>query len=530
MKKFVSGVLALAIVFGASAAALPEDIFTSISASANDGMNNSGSYYGFTYYKYVNTGYIELTHYDEDADKIVTIPSVIDGCDTITLSAQLINYFNFKSPATAVKVGPNQEAFFSFNRHYFDQDCALYSYNTITDEIYPVIVPNGMTGWQVKNNIASLLDESGAGVAANHKNLIEICMPEKIGTLGNFSLFGLNNLVRVEFPKNCNITYDMLEESKLGFTLDTKNNGTKKITSFVISCYSGSGAEKYAKAHGFKCWLIDKAESSESTADDARIDIADMKISIPKNTYVCTGKQVKPAVTVKNGSEVLQEDVDYTIEYSPNLHIGLGVVTIKGMGDYSGSKSINFNIIPGNVTGFNAFAYSKSAVQLKWNTVKGAEGYIVYQYDDAAKTYKRIARISNPGTSEYFVWSLKSGTTYKYAIKAFGIAGSNKETLSAKFPVATVSTKLDTVNFTLTPSSKSVNINWKKVNGAKGYIVYYKTSKNGKWTKLTTTKGTSYTKTGLKSGKTYYFTVKAYRKVDGVQYNGGYTTKTAAAK
>ena len=448
----------------------------------------------------------------------------------ITLSSKLINYFNFKSPAVAVKVGPDQADFYSYGRHYYAMDGVLYSYNPRAEEVYPVIIPAGMGGLRIQNGITSLLDESGAGVAANHKNLAEIIMPEMIGELGSFSLFGLDNLIRVEFPKNCNITYDQLEESKLGFTLDTKNNGTKKLTSFVISCYSGSGAEKYAKAHGFKCWLIDKREASEGTANDARIDINDMKISIPKTTYVCTGKQIKPAVTIKNGSEVLHEDVDYTLEYSANLYVGTGAVTVKGIGDYSGSKTVEFKIIPANVTGFNAFAYSKSAVQLKWNTVKGADGYIIYKYDVAAKTYKRAAIVNNANINEYFFWSLKSGTTYKYAIKAFGIAGANKEVVSAKYPVATVSTKLDTTDFTLIPTSKSVNISWKKVNGAKGYIVYYKTSKNGKWVKLTTTKGTSYTKTGLKSGNTYYFTVKAYRKVGGVQYNGGYTTKAAAAK
>ncbi|MGN0601786.1 MAG: hypothetical protein ACI4I7_03650, partial [Oscillospiraceae bacterium] len=55
---------------------------------------------------------------------------------------------------------------------------------------------------------------------------------------------------------------------------------------------------------------------------------------------------------------------------------------------------------------------------------------------------------------------------------------------------------------------------------------YYKTSANGKWIGLTTTTGTSYTKTGLTAGKTYYFTVKAYRNVGGKTYNGSFTTKS----
>ena len=71
-------------------------------------------------------------------------------------------------------------------------------------------------------------------------------------------------------------------------------------------------------------------------------------------------------------------------------------------------------------------------------------------------------------------------------------------------------------------ASKSIQLSWNKVSGAKGYEVYQ--YKNNKWTKIKTTTSTN-PKTGLRKNKVYYFTVKAYRTVDGKTYNGGYVTK-----
>ena len=255
-----------------------------------------------------------------------------------------------------------------------------------------------------------------------------------------------------------------------------------------------------------------------------------MDFTLNKTKYVCTGRAIKPSFTIKNGSSVLQEDLDYTVSVNPSEQVGSTSFTVKGIGSYTGEITKKIDVIPANVTGFSGSAYSTSATHLRWNRVTGAEGYIVYVYNSKAKTYKRIAVLNGENTTEFFNWSLKAGTTYKYAIKAFGIAGANKEVTSAKFPTVNVSTKPENVDFKVTAGSKKATVKWSKVTGAKGYRVYYKTSKNGKWQALTTTKNTSFTKTGLKSGQTYYFAVKAYRKVDGVTYWGGFDTKSVKVK
>ena len=64
-------------------------------------------------------------------------------------------------------------------------------------------------------------------------------------------------------------------------------------------------------------------------------------------------------------------------------------------------------------------------------------------------------------------------------------------------------------------TDKSIKLTWSKDSKATGYIVYRRTSKNGSWVKVNSTKTNSYNVTKLKGEKTYYFKVVAYTKVDG---------------
>ena len=63
-------------------------------------------------------------------------------------------------------------------------------------------------------------------------------------------------------------------------------------------------------------------------------------------------------------------------------------------------------------------------------------------------------------------------------------------------------------------SSKAVNLKWNKASNASGYYIYRSTSKNGKYTKIATVSSSKNTfkDKSVKSNKTYYYKVKAYRK------------------
>lgn len=74
--------------------------------------------------------------------------------------------------------------------------------------------------------------------------------------------------------------------------------------------------------------------------------------------------------------------------------------------------------------------------------------------------------------------------------------------------------------------TKKVVVKWKKVSDATGYKVYMKTGKNGKYKLVKTLKKNSkvsYTTGKLKSKKTYYFKVRAYKKASGKTAYGKYS-------
>lgn len=77
-------------------------------------------------------------------------------------------------------------------------------------------------------------------------------------------------------------------------------------------------------------------------------------------------------------------------------------------------------------------------------------------------------------------------------------------------------------------SATRVNVSWDAVSGATGYEVYRATSKNGTYKKIDTVIGTSKKSTGLKTGKTYYFKVRAYKKVNGTKTYGTFSTVVSA--
>ncbi|BBF43890.1 hypothetical protein lbkm_2578 [Lachnospiraceae bacterium KM106-2] len=71
-------------------------------------------------------------------------------------------------------------------------------------------------------------------------------------------------------------------------------------------------------------------------------------------------------------------------------------------------------------------------------------------------------------------------------------------------------------------SATSIKVTWKKVTNANKYYVYRATAKKGKYKKIKTVKGTSFTNVKLTTGKTYYYKIYAV-------YQSGSTLKKSAA-
>lgn len=90
-----------------------------------------------------------------------------------------------------------------------------------------------------------------------------------------------------------------------------------------------------------------------------------------------------------------------------------------------------------------------------------------------------------------------------------GYAGKGNE--NASYVKAATSLKAPTLTI-VSRTTASVNLKYTKVTGADGYQIYRAQSKNGKYTKVKTTKELTFKDTDTTSTKVYYYKVRAYKK------------------
>ena len=83
-------------------------------------------------------------------------------------------------------------------------------------------------------------------------------------------------------------------------------------------------------------------------------------LTVTVGDVYCDGKEQTPEVTVKNGGTLLTLDKDYKLTYSNNIKPGTATVTVTGMGSYTGSREITFQIL------------EKSHKWSSWKTIKAA--------------------------------------------------------------------------------------------------------------------------------------------------------------
>lgn len=338
---------------------------------------------------------------------------------------------------------------------------------------------------QIPNKVVEIVEET----FDYNDNITSVDIPNSVVNIGEYAFYGCNNLQKVKLPNN--IMY--IDNSTFQGCCSLKNITIPNSVEYI-------GELAFGDCYNLK------------------------SISIPK--------KVESIGNLAFGYVYSYYDEDENINYYDPLD-NFTIKCYKGTeGEaYAKENGFKYQLLdvtsPSNITKAS-FKSSANTVKMSWNKVSGATGYRVYQYNTSTKKWKAVANIKN---TNYTFKNLKSGTTYKFTVRAYKNQGG-KTYLSPKYTTFTTSTTPSTVSFKVTAGSKKATVKWNKVTGATGYKVYYKTSKNGSWKCLKTTnnKTTSYTKTGLTKGKTYYFTVKAYRTVSGKTYNGSYATKSIKVK
>lgn len=298
---------------------------------------------------------------------------------------------------------------------------------------------------------------------------------------------------------------------------------------------------------------------------------------IPAQQY--TGSEVKPALTVKCGSNILMEGVDYAATYSNNINIGTATVTLRALNNanYTGTTSTTFSI--GNdVGGFiisgyaPSYAYTGKAITPgvvvetgSRTLVQGTDYTVSYANNvnagTATITVTGIGRYSGTQTANFVIEpkSMQSLDTSDIADRTYtgdaytpditvsdgskvltkgvdytvtytnntepgmasvvikGVGSNYSGTKVVSFKISAVAVKgLKASNV----KYNSLKLKWTKQDYADGYQICNSSSKV-----LKTVTKNSATITGLSAGKTYKYKVRSYIKnADGTKSYGAFSS------
>lgn len=148
--------------------------------------------------------------------------------------------------------------------------------------------------------------------------------------------------------------------------------------------------------------------------------IKQLKCEVNSEYYTYSGKERNAWVKLYNGSTKLKEKTDYTLSYKNNINTGKATVTIKGKGNYSGTMSKNYYIMPKKAKITSVKMNSKSTqATIKWKEDPQASGYAIYMATSEDGEYKKIKQITTNKTTSYIKKGLKSNQVYYFKIKAF---------------------------------------------------------------------------------------------------------------
>lgn len=265
---------------------------------------------------------------------------------------------------------------------------------------------------------------------------------------------------------------------------------------------------------------------------DSAVGIGSCTIELQKSTMIYNGKEKIDPVTVTFNDAELVQGTDYTLSYSNNVKIGTAKVKVTGIGNYSGSKTLTYKIVPKKLKSLTASA-AQGSVTLKWEKVATCTGYKIYRYDPDAKKWRGVKNISSKNTLTWTNKNLQPDTEYKYRVKAYmNVGGTAFTGESTQVNVTTKGVNIAKLSgLKASATSNSVTLSWNKLSGVDGYKIYRYDSSTKKFKgvkSINSANTLSWTNKSLKANTTYKYRVKGYKKVSGTTYTG--TSAEVSAK
>ena len=313
------------------------------------------------------------------------------------------------------------------------------------------------------------------------------------------------------------------------FRSESRGTGYSLLGTTTATSYTNTGA-----AVGKTYYYRVKAVNNVGTSGYSNIVSGKAKTAAPAAPSVTIGNSStgKPQLTWKAVSGAVKYEVYRSTRQNSGYSL-LGTTTSTsyvntgastGTTYYYRVKAVNRN---GMASGYSNIVSGKAKAaapaapsvtignsstgkpRLTWKAVSGAVSYRIYRSESRGTGYSLLGTTSS---TSYVNTGAAAGKTYYYRVKAVnrdGMASGYSNIVSGKAKAAAPAAPSVTAG---NSSTGKPRLTWKAVSGAVSYRIYRSESRGTGYSLLGTTSSTSYTNTGAKAGKTYYYRVKAVNR------------------
>jgi len=199
-----------------------------------------------------------------------------------------------------------------------------------------------------------------------------------------------------------------------------------------------------------------------------------------------------------------------------------GKATITATTNDGGKKATcEVTVKPKKPSSVKAKVVSATSVKISWSKAADVTGYEVHRMTAQSGTYKLLKTTTG---ASFTNTGLLAGKTYSYKIRAFKKVDGQK-IYSTYSSVASVTPKPLKVTGMKTVKLKpgKAEVSWNRQANVSGYQIVRATSKTGTYKSVGSTTKTTFKNSNLTAGKTYYYKVRAFKKVDGKRVYGAYS-------
>jgi subtilisin family serine protease len=134
------------------------------------------------------------------------------------------------------------------------------------------------------------------------------------------------------------------------------------------------------------------------------------------SSYTYTGSARSPRPVLKYGSTTLVAGRDYRLSYANNVAIGKATVTVTGMGTYTGTKTLTFQILP-KKTAIKKLSRGKRKLTVKWAAVSGKVSKYQVRYKRSGTSWK--TKTVSATKRSLTIRSLTAKKTYTVQVRSY---------------------------------------------------------------------------------------------------------------